>query len=92
VRDTALAADDFDVPDGASPVVCDRCGRPFPAERSLALHRAYDHPDGLTDAEREAAEAAYAVESDDLRRFRLLALAVVVALYFGFLFAYAVFG
>lgn len=82
----------FDVPGDASPSVCTRCGRPFPDERPLALHRVYDHPDAVTDAEREAAEAAYDAETDELRRFRLLALGGVVLLYFGFLFAYAVFG
>jgi hypothetical protein len=83
--------DDVDVPADADPHVCERCGRPFAAERHLALHRGLAHGvEALSTAEREAYETAAESETADLRRFRLLALAAVVALYFGFLFTYAV--
>jgi hypothetical protein len=82
---------DVDVPPSRPVYACDRCGQPFAAESRLALHRGLAHPDDLTAAEREAFRAARDEEVADLRRFRLLALAALVALYFGFLFAYAVF-
>jgi hypothetical protein len=83
--------DDTDVPPDADPYVCERCGRPFAREAYLALHRGLDHdPASLSNREREAFDAAYDEETADLRRFRLVALAVLVALYFGFLFTYAV--
>jgi hypothetical protein len=80
-----------DVPDDETPSVCPDCGRPLPDERLLALHRGLDHYDSLDDDEREAFEAAYRDERDDLRVFRLKALLVLVVLYFAFLFAYAAF-
>lgn len=83
-------ADDTHVPPGATTHVCARCGRPFADEEYLALHRGLDHADDLSAAEREAFEAAHESEVADLRRFRLLALAVLVVLYFGFLMTYAV--
>lgn len=69
---------------------CSYCGAAFPTERLRALHRGLEHHDSLDDAEREAFEEAYLDESEDLRSFRLRALAVLVALYFGFLMTYAV--
>jgi len=77
------------VPADATPHVCDRCGRPFVRESHLALHRGLDH-DELSADERAAFEAAREEEVADLRRFRLLALAALVFLYFGFLMTYAV--
>ena len=71
-------------------VECTHCGRAFPNERLRDLHRGLDHYDRLDGAEREAYEAAYLAENDDLRSFRLRALAVLVLLYFGFLMLYAV--
>ncbi|MFB6130527.1 MAG: hypothetical protein ABEJ28_06875 [Salinigranum sp.] len=80
------------VPEGASAFVCERCGRPFAAERSLALHRGLAHPTTLTDAERTAFADAREAEDGELFRFRIVALGALVALYFGLLFAYALFG
>ena len=71
-------------------VECTRCGAAFPSERLRDLHRGLEHYDRLDDDEREAYEAAYLAENDDLRSFRLRALAVLVMLYFGFLMLYAV--
>lgn len=82
---------DATVPDDDAPAVCPECGRPLPDERLLALHRGLQHYDALDAAERERFEAAYRDEGDDLRVFRLKALAALVVLYFGFLFAYAAF-
>ncbi len=79
------------VPDDDAPAVCPECGRPLPDERLLALHRGLDHHDALDEDGRERFEDAYRDEGDDLRLFRLKALAALVLLYFGFLFAYAAF-
>jgi hypothetical protein len=79
------------VPPDASPAVCDRCGRPFAAESYLALHRGLAHGDDLTVDERAAYDEAVDDETDRLRRFRIVALGVLVLIYFGFLFAYALF-
>ncbi|MFB6102081.1 MAG: C2H2-type zinc finger protein [Haloplanus sp.] len=81
---------DTHAPPDATTHVCDRCGRPFARENQLALHRGLDHAADLSAAEREAFEAAHEDEVADLRRFRLLALAVLVAIYFGFLMTYAI--
>jgi len=79
---------DSDIPEDAPR--CSHCGEPFPTERLRALHRGLEHPDSLDDAERAAFEDAYRGEGDDIRSFRLRALAALVALYFGFLMTYAV--
>ncbi|PSP82239.1 DNA-binding protein [Halobacteriales archaeon QS_1_68_17] len=85
------APDGYAVPDGESPVACRYCGRPFGDDQLLALHRGLEHGDRLGDDERAAFEDALASERDQLRRFRLKALAALVALYFGLLIAYAAF-
>lgn len=79
-----------DVPDDATPATCERCGRPFPDQQLLALHRGLEHESDLTDDERRAYASAYETEQADLRRFRLLALGALVVLYFGFLIVYAI--
>jgi len=81
---------DTEVPSDATAHVCERCGRPFTRESHLALHRGLTHRETLSAAEREAFESAREEEVADLRRFRLLALAGVVGLYFAFLMTYAV--
>lgn len=80
-----------DVPPGADAHVCDRCGQPFAREEYRTLHLGLAHYDRLSGAERERFEAAYAEERADIRRFRIVALGLLVLLYFGFLFAYAFF-
>ena len=87
----ARVAAETDVPPDAPTHVCERCGRPFARERYLVLHRGLAHYGDLTDAEREAFESSYRDERDDIRRFRIAALGGLVALYFGFLLAYAAF-
>lgn len=81
---------EYDVPPGADPVRCERCGVPLPDGELLALHRALAHYEALDDGERTAYEDAYRAEQADLRAFRLRALAVLVFGYFGLVVAYAV--
>ena len=69
---------------------CAYCDRPFAEESYLVLHRGLAHADELSADEREAFTAAYGEEEADLRRFRIVALGLLVLLYFGFLFAFAV--
>lgn len=69
---------------------CPYCGAPFATERLRDLHRGLNHYEDLDINERDAYETAYRSESEDLRSFRLRALAVLVLLYFGFLMTYAV--
>jgi hypothetical protein len=79
-----------EVPPDATPHVCDRCERPFARETHLALHRGLAHAASLSDDERQAYADAHDGEVEDLQRFRLLALAALVGLYFAFLLTYAV--
>ena len=67
---------------------CRACGRAFPDSRLLVLHRGVRHPKHLTEAERDEYREAYRAEEREIRSFRLRALAVLVVLYFGFLFLY----
>jgi hypothetical protein len=80
------------VPAGDDPATCPYCGRQFPRERAVTLHVGLDHGDEASDEEVETFQAAYREERTELRRFQLLALAVLVVLYFGFLFAFATVG
>ncbi|WP_232688210.1 C2H2-type zinc finger protein [Halobacterium zhouii] len=69
---------------------CSHCGEAFPTDQLRDLHRGLEHYDALADDEREAFDEAYIAETEGLRSFRLRALAALVLVYFGFLFAYAV--
>lgn len=80
------------VPAGADPATCTRCGQPFPRSELLALHRGLAHGDHLSPDERAAYDAARREEAAALGVFRLQAIAALVLCYFGFLFAYSVFG
>ena len=82
----------YDVPPDAPVRQCPYCGRPFPDEELLALHRGLDHPDRIDAEERAAYEAAYRAEADPLRRYRIAAVGVLVVLYFGLLMAFALLG
>lgn len=79
-----------DVPPDGAVHRCHYCERPFAEESYLVLHHGLEHADELTEEEREAFRTAYEEEEADLRRFRLVALGLLVALYFGFLFVFAV--
>ena len=81
---------EYDVPADASPVDCPHCGRPFVGERQRDLHVGLQHGDVAEESERTAFGDAIGTERDDLRLFRLKALAVLVVLYFGLLFTYSI--
>lgn len=85
------ARPELDIPDGATVHECPRCGVPFARERHRDLHLGLDHRN-LTEDERAAYAAASEDEGADLRRFQIVALGLLVLLYFGFLFTYAVAG
>jgi hypothetical protein len=68
---------------------CPYCDQRFARERHRDLHRGQAHADCLGPEEHEAYEAAEDAEREDLRLFRLKALAVLVFVYFGFLLLYA---
>lgn len=80
--------DDYTVPTDAPRHDCGYCGAAFASERHLALHRGLAHDD-LTEAERAAFAEARETEEAELRRFRIVALGALVAVYFALLFAYA---
>ena len=81
----AEPAFDADVEDAS---LCPHCGRPFSRARYRTLHVGLEHHDRLTDEQREAFVAEYREETAEIKRFRLKALALLIALYFGFLFVY----
>lgn len=89
VRD--ISVDPYEVPPDGAAFACPRCGRPFARERHRDLHLGVDHR-ALDDDERAAYAAARDDETDELRRFRIVSLGLLVLLYFGFLVAYAVAG
>lgn len=68
---------------------CPYCGRRFAREAWRDLHRGQEHGARLDATERAAYEAAHDAETEAIRLFRLKALAVLVAVYFGFLVVYA---
>jgi len=76
-------------PSSGPPHDCPYCDRAFHRESYLALHWGQTHPAALTDPERRAFEAARDEEEEELRLFRLQALAALVFIYFGFLLVYA---
>jgi hypothetical protein len=71
------------------PAACERCGARFVDDRLLALHRGRVHTDELRGGEREAYRDAVEAEQEDIRLFRLKAIAALVAVYFGFILVYA---
>lgn len=80
------------IPESEAPAgACEYCGHPFPTSERLVLHKGLEHPQQLDDSEREAFQTTFSDEEDNLRAFRLRALAVLVLLYFGFIILYAIF-
>ncbi len=61
----------------------------FPEPRLLTLHLGLEHEERLEEAQRDAFECAYRAETDEIRRFRLKLLLVLLVVYFGLLFVYA---
>lgn len=80
------------VPEDRAVHRCPYCDRPFAVEDRVTLHVGLTHYDVCTDAEAEAFEEAYLAETDEIKRYRLKAAAVLILVYFGFLMVYAVFG
>ena len=79
------------IPGGETPAgACEYCGQPFPTSERLVLHKGLEHHQQLDDSEQEAFVSEFTDEEDDLRALRLRALAVLVLVYFGFLFIYAI--
>ena len=78
-------------PEEAPAGVCEYCKQPFRTTERLVLHKGLEHPHLLAEPEREAFLNARADEEDDLRMIRVKALGMLVLVYFGFLFLYAIF-
>lgn len=81
-----------EIPDGESPARCPHCSQPFTSETLRTLHEGVAHYDALDDDCQEAFAEAYENEHESIRLFRLKALIVLVALYFGFLWTYSLVG
>lgn len=79
-------------PHGDEPAkICEYCEQPFTTTDRLVLHKGLEHFQALTESEQESFMAARADEKDDLRTLQLKALGMLVLVYFGFLFLYAIF-
>ncbi|MFB6093386.1 MAG: C2H2-type zinc finger protein [Halanaeroarchaeum sp.] len=78
--------------DPQSTVACPYCDRREPSEHLQSLHVGEEHWERATEGERQRYREAYEEESAALWRFRLLAVGVLVVVYFAFLFAYAIVG
>ena len=78
----------YEVPDEATTHSCPYCDRPFRTERLRQLHVGLDHPELIDDDERVAFQDAYLDENEEIGLFRLKVLAVLVLIYFSFLFVY----
>lgn len=61
--------------------VCPHCGRPFAEAEARDLHVGENHAEELTEAERDAFEAAREAEDDDLFYFHLRVVAALAVLY-----------
>lgn len=75
--------------DGAEAFDCPYCDRCFAREAWRDLHLGLEHGSCLDAAQRDAYETAHDAEAEEIRLFRLKALAVLVLVYFGFLLVYA---
>ncbi|WP_458204822.1 DUF7410 domain-containing protein [Haladaptatus sp. NG-SE-30] len=85
-----MHAPETHVPTDESAHECSYCGRPFRHEEYLVLHRGLEHGEELDDDEVATFRDAYESENEELRLFRLKALALLILLYFGFLFTYSI--
>lgn len=77
----------FERPDEAA-ATCPHCGRPFARAEYVTLHLGLDHSETLSEDDRERFVEVYRGETDEIKRFRLKALAVLIAMYFAFLYLY----
>lgn len=71
------------------PASCDYCDARFIDEELLALHRGMEHGERLSEQETEAYRIARGTERENIRLFRLKALAGLLVIYFGFIIVYA---
>lgn len=78
------------LPDSETPARCPHCDRPFPDESYLTLHEGLAHHGQLDAERRQEFTDAYEAEERAIRRYRLKALAVLVLLYFTFLWTYSI--
>lgn len=90
-RDRPVDEPRYEVPPTERPERCPYCEAPLPDGETRTLHVGLEHPNAMSEAEREAFREGYEAEGDRLRSFQLRALAALVLLYFGFLFTYALF-
>jgi hypothetical protein len=74
------------------PYSCPYDGRAFATERARDLHVGRQHPDACTGAERGPVRGGARGRGDRGSQAAVKAVAALVALYFGLLFAYAVLG
>ena len=80
---------EYDIPPETDVQDCPYCDRPFAEADQRDIHIGVDHADAMTDEQREAFEAAWAAEDDALRQYRIIAVGVLVLIYFGLLMTYA---
>ncbi|ADJ15698.1 DUF7410 domain-containing protein [Halalkalicoccus jeotgali] len=71
-----------------APATCPECGRPFARTEYVTLHLGLDHPEVLSESDRERFVEVYRGETEEMKRFRLKALAALLLVYFGFLYLY----
>lgn len=86
--DATIPGRTYDVPEGAEAHDCPYCVAVFPQEELRDLHVGIDHEDVATEDELETFEDRYERESNDVFIYHLKAIALVVVIYFVFLFAY----
>lgn len=81
---------EYTIPDGADPVRCPYCDRPFETENLQALHLGEAHADVLSPAEEEAVAEARDVEADAMFVFHLKVIGalVLVFMFFAYLWVF----
>jgi len=84
-----MTTDRYNTPANAPIHRCEHCNRPFAEDELLSIHKGLDHAEQLDDEELAAFERAYDEETDELRRYQIIAVGAIVLLYFGLLLTYA---
>lgn len=80
----------FERPADGEGHACPHCGRPFARAEYVTLHRGLDHPETLSEEDRSRFANVYRSETDEIKLFRLKALAALIGMYFTFLYLYLV--
>lgn len=70
-----------EVPDDAETVACPYCGRPFGSEAKRDLHVGEIHASEMSEAEREAYEAAVEDEADEMWLYHFKVVVILLVLY-----------